>query len=355
LLSVNTKAEGAMMAKFFVLFFLGFVGCCFCLEQSATPLVSVIVPTFGRPEFLAKTIELVQRQDYPNVELVIVDDSPQPAAIPDFNWIKYVHLPSRVTIGEKRNIAVLRAKGEVIVHWDDDDYFREHRIREQVTPIINGEADMTVLEHHYYFHLPTKSFYTVKRASTWGPHFATFVYRKSLFDNGIRYPETSMAEDYGFAEFALNKGASIRVMNNQDGKHVYVRHQNTWEFDFEDYDAEIQEVERPGFFSKEDFDFYSNIKARALSKPPKHYASEQIQWNRRELHPTMQSPGYPHYPVYPKYPNYHSSGGLSTAAKIGIGVGVAGGVVLIVAVGIAAYFFFQWKKQQGYTRINDEV
>jgi len=65
---------------------------------------------------------------------------------------------------------------------------------------------MTVLEHHYYFHLPSKTFYTVRRPSSWGPHFATFAFRRAIFESGIRYPDNSMAEDYAFAEFALEAG-----------------------------------------------------------------------------------------------------------------------------------------------------
>jgi len=76
----------------------------------------------------------------------------------------------------------------------------------KVLPILNGEADMTVLEHHYYFHLPSKTFYTVRRPSSWGPHFATFAFRRAIFESGIRYPDNSMAEDYAFAEFALEAG-----------------------------------------------------------------------------------------------------------------------------------------------------
>jgi glycosyltransferase involved in cell wall biosynthesis len=94
--------------------------------------------------------------------------------------LTYTHLAERISIGAKRNLAVQQATGEIVVHWDDDDYFREHRISAQVAPIIRGEVDMTVLEHHYYYILPTQSFYVVKRAASWGPHFGTFVFRKVL-------------------------------------------------------------------------------------------------------------------------------------------------------------------------------
>jgi len=234
------------------------------------------------------------------LEVIIVDDSAE-AMVDDVlqkPFIKYIHLEARISIGAKRNIAVANAKGSIIVHWDDDDYFRPHRISEQVAPIINGEADMTVLEHHYYFHLPTQTFFTVKRASSWGPHFATFVYRKSLFDSGIRYPDTSMAEDYAFAEASLNAGAKIKVLNNEDGKHVYLRHHNTWEFDFKDFDAQVQRVDPPSFLSKEDAEFYANGKSNPVSKPPNHYASKEIKWNRQELQAPskvgVRAPSYSH-------------------------------------------------------------
>jgi len=323
---------------------------------ASVPLVSVIIPTYGRSAFLLKSIELIQRQDYPNIEVVIVDDSELPEPnLPKESWIKYFHLGSRVSIGEKRNIAVNHAQGEVIVHWDDDDYFREHRISAQVAPILSGEADMTVLEHHYYFHLPSQTFYTVRRASSWGPHFATFVYRRAIFASGIRYPDNSMAEDYAFAEFALNKGYTIKVISNEDGKHVYVRHHNTWEFDFKDYDAQIRQVPKPAFISEKDYSFYTSVRVAANAKAPKHYTSPLVKWDRKELHPSVSGVGYPPYypPYYPKYHKKDDDSGLSTGAKIGIGVGVAGGVVLIVGVGIAAYFFFQWRKGNGYVRINE--
>jgi len=326
-------------------------------SASDVPLVSVIIPTYDRSEFLSQALKLIGRQDYPNLEVIIVDDSEKAEDVPKEIAgipIKYLHLDLRVTIGEKRNIAVLHAKGEVIVHWDDDDYFRPHRVSTQVRPILSGETDMTVLEHHYYFHLPTKTFYTVKRPSSWGPHFATFAYRRSIYESGVRYPDNSMAEDYAFAEFALERGYSIRVINNEDGKHIYLRHQNTWEFDFADYENQVHAVEQPSFFSQEDFDFYSTIKPHPTSKPPNHFSSDRVKWNRRELHPTVTGEGLNYPPYYPAY-TINPSGGLSTAAKIGIGVGVASGVVIIVGVGIAAYFFFQWRKtSHNYIRINED-
>eukprot|EP01087_Luapelamoeba_hula_P001153 TRINITY_DN1089_c0_g1_i1.p1 TRINITY_DN1089_c0_g1~~TRINITY_DN1089_c0_g1_i1.p1 ORF type:complete len:360 (-),score=49.11 TRINITY_DN1089_c0_g1_i1:63-1142(-) len=319
------------------------------------PLVSVIIPTHDRPEFLAQALRQIKSQDYPNIEVVVVDDSEKPLVISaDEMSIKVIRLADRKSIGEKRNLGAANANGKVIVHWDDDDYFRSHRITSQVTPILKGDVHMTVLEHHFYFVATTSTFYRIQRSVSWGPHFGTFAYSRSVFEAGVRYPDTSLAEDYSFAELALNQGYTIQVLGNTDGKHVYVRHENTWKFDLEEYGAQITQVDRPGFISDDDFAFLRSIKpATSHSLPPNHFISEATQWNREELHSMgKDSPKYPHYG--PKY----NDNGLSTGAKIGIGVGVAGGVVLIVVVGIAAYFLFQWQKRRhdgGYARLNTDI
>lgn len=122
----------------------------------------------GRPTRKLKLINQLSllNLDYPNIEVVIVDDSPHSNAeviAGEGEMFRYYHLSSRKSIGMKRNIAVEQSKGVIIVHWDDDDYFRPHRVFHQIAPIIRGEVDMTVLEHHFYLHLPSQSFYHVRR------------------------------------------------------------------------------------------------------------------------------------------------------------------------------------------------
>jgi len=339
----------------FVLIFLSFCVFVFASQDqiitssTSSPLVSVIVLTHQRPLFLQKSLQLISQQTYSNIEIVIIDDSPIPS-LSELEQtkagIKFHHLPERrMSIGEKRNLGASFASGEIIVHWDDDDFFRNYRVTKQIAPILSGEADMTVLEHHYYLYLPSQSFYIVKRASTWGPHFATFVYRRSLFsETNIRYPDNSMAEDYAFAERALEMGHKIKVMNNEDGTHVYVRHFNTWEINFEEYDAQVAEVPRPHFFSNEDFEDFVKIEiAPVSSKPPNHFASADIKWNRIELQPGWQQKTQPNE-EHPTYPHYHntddSDGGLTVGQKVGIGVGVTGGVVLVFGGMIAGTYYY---------------
>lgn len=96
-----------------------------------TPLVSAIMPTRNRRDFLPAAIAGFLAQDWPNKELVIIaDGEPIGDLIPADPRIRLYELGGN--IGTKRNLACERASGEYIVHFDDDDHYGPTRISEQV-------------------------------------------------------------------------------------------------------------------------------------------------------------------------------------------------------------------------------
>ncbi|MBU1310228.1 MAG: glycosyltransferase, partial [Gammaproteobacteria bacterium] len=44
-------------------------------NAAAMPLISVYMPTFNRAQMAISAIESVLAQDYPNIELLVVDDA----------------------------------------------------------------------------------------------------------------------------------------------------------------------------------------------------------------------------------------------------------------------------------------
>lgn len=91
---------------------------------SEMPLVSCIMPTTDdRRDFEALARECFDAQDYPDRELVIVRG------------------PGKV--GEKRNQACREAAGQIICHWDSDDWSAPGRISDQVARLIESGADIT--------------------------------------------------------------------------------------------------------------------------------------------------------------------------------------------------------------------
>src|ERR1035438_3066901 len=116
------------------------------------PIVSAIMPTYNRRDFVRQAIEYFNRQDYPAVarELIVVDDGEQSVAdlATGVDNIRYFRLARRTSVGAKRNFACAQAHGDVIVHWDDDDWSAPHRISAQVGALGNADVCGLRSEEH---------------------------------------------------------------------------------------------------------------------------------------------------------------------------------------------------------------
>lgn len=115
--------------------------------------VSCLVPTRNRRAFLPRAIHRFLRQDYPAKELLIVDDGADAVAdlIPADDRIRYFRLPEGHSLGAKRNFACQQARGEIILHWDDDDWMADWRISYQVEQLLAHQADVCGLRELFFF------------------------------------------------------------------------------------------------------------------------------------------------------------------------------------------------------------
>lgn len=112
------------------------------------PLVSCIMPTRDRRRFVPRAIACFLAQDYPERELVIVDDGVDSVAdlVPADHRFNYIRLDSApLTVGAKRNLAIQHSGGTLIAHWDDDDWSAPSRLRRQVQPLLDSNAEASGL------------------------------------------------------------------------------------------------------------------------------------------------------------------------------------------------------------------
>jgi glycosyltransferase involved in cell wall biosynthesis len=80
------------------------------------------------------------RQDYPNKELIVINDCPGQELICDEPGVRVVNVAERFpSIGDKLNAAVGLARGELIARWDDDDISLPWRLSLSVERL--GDAD----------------------------------------------------------------------------------------------------------------------------------------------------------------------------------------------------------------------
>jgi glycosyltransferase involved in cell wall biosynthesis len=206
--------------------------------RTELPLVSCIMPTFDRRRFLPLALKAFDSQDYPARELIVVDDGNDPVGdlVERAPKARYVRLSARASIGEKRNRACEEARGAIIAHWDDDDWYAPGRLSCQIAPLLAGEADLSGLENSFTLELPAGRFWRTscevhRRMFVGDIHGGTLVYWKRLREEGLRYPPSNIAEDAALIQSAIRRGKRlIRVPN--DGLFVYVRHGgNAWRFE----------------------------------------------------------------------------------------------------------------------------
>lgn len=98
--------------------------------RQTTPKVSVLIRTHKRPQWLREALQSVERQSYPNVEIVVVEDG-EPLSQRMLES-EFAHLASRLVyratgtpVGRARagNLAMSLASGEWFNFLDDDDLF----------------------------------------------------------------------------------------------------------------------------------------------------------------------------------------------------------------------------------------
>lgn len=116
-------------------------------------LVSCIMPTKARRQFVPQAVAYFLRQDYEPRELIVVDDGPQPVddLLPDDPRIRYLRLDRELVIGEKRNLACEAASGPIIAHWDDDDWMAPWRLAYQVQHLVQAQADLCGLDRVLFY------------------------------------------------------------------------------------------------------------------------------------------------------------------------------------------------------------
>ena len=142
------------------------------------PLVSYLVLTMNRVEELSLCLESIREQDYPNIEIVVVDnasnDNTEAVVRDRFPEVRLRCLDENLGAAQGRNEAFSMARGEVCVVLDDDatlpdpdatgrivEYFRKDprlgvvslTVRNAFTGKVDTKAiprrDKRLLEHDY--------------------------------------------------------------------------------------------------------------------------------------------------------------------------------------------------------------
>lgn len=185
------------------------------LQKYAQPLVTICIVTFNNPDLLQQAIKSIEEQDYPKIEVVIVDDgSPKPEAQAYLEEIKknYAHKGWQVLRQENRgpgagrNYGATHARGEFIMFMDDDNYAKPYEVSTFIRVAAHTGADVLTTCNDYFYgndppgdRTPSGRWVPLGSATTVGMFQNLYgdtnaMIRKSVFDALGGFPE-----DYGYA------------------------------------------------------------------------------------------------------------------------------------------------------------
>lgn len=93
------------------------------------PLVSVVLPTYNRPQYLRRALASVMRQSFDDYEIVVVNDAGAKVehVVSEFPKVRLMTHSQNKGLSGARNTGIRIAEGKYITYIDDDDiWLPEH-------------------------------------------------------------------------------------------------------------------------------------------------------------------------------------------------------------------------------------
>ena len=167
------------------------------------PFVSICTPTFNRRPFIPIIIKCFENQTYPKdkIEWIIVDDGTDKIEdlVSHIPQVKYFRYEEKMSLGRKRNITNEKAKGDIIIYMDDDDYYPPERVSHAVRTLQKNPKALCAGSSTMYIYF--KHIDKMYQFGPYGPNHATaatFAFRKELLQKTRFDEKATVAEEKKF-------------------------------------------------------------------------------------------------------------------------------------------------------------
>ena len=231
-----------------------------------SPAVSIITPTFNRPQLLIAQEKIVRAQQLKDFEWLILDDSPEPCAHfeghPD-SRIRYHHLAGApMLVSAKRNWLCERVHAPVIAQFDDDDYYAPNYLATMLARLNKTEADITKLSAWFVYSAQLKRLGYWDTTNMLGLHFTfgpeavlnaffnqtapdnmknnyagygfSYVFKKTMWEQAP-FPHVEYASDFGFVSAAMTKGCRLDHFADTEGLALHILRRDNMSKSFPQY------------------------------------------------------------------------------------------------------------------------
>lgn len=209
--------------------------------RSKYPLISCICVTNNRLELLDRAIRCYVNQNYPNKELIISypkKDQKTKSALEvlpmsaELNIIK-MERDDDESVGNARNLAISKCKGDYICVWDDDDWYHPSRLTFQYNSMqtIGKGYNASILMHLLLYNSVTQKAY-LSFQYTWEN---SILCRKEIILQN-QYAHRNKGEDTHIIAFLEGKKL-LHHIDDAPFLYVYIYHgENTWNYEhFENF------------------------------------------------------------------------------------------------------------------------
>jgi glycosyltransferase involved in cell wall biosynthesis len=174
---------------------------CFCAQSYKGRLELVIVDNAEDDALLSSVDKLIKADSIKAADGVAGFS----AEFADGRRVKYLSLPHR-PIGALRNVGNWHAEGDIIVHFDDDDWHHADRVERHVSRLLETGKAVTGFHSALYFNDDTGGLFRYHYSPgrphepyAWG---ATLAYTRNWWEKHS-FPETD-SEDRPFTDAALH-------------------------------------------------------------------------------------------------------------------------------------------------------
>lgn len=188
------------------------------------PKVTVIMPSAMRSDLLERAVAIYHSQDYHNKELIIYESSARHVSLETEGAVMHYKTISKPTVGEARNLAIARAKGDIIVHQDDDDIYAPDWISRSVGMLIESGAGMVGMKDAYFYKPDTEELWFYENKAPDKQHVllgATMCYWRKAWEDA-KYNISYDRVGQGFRH--INRGEDVYFCDHVEQVAVHNYH-----------------------------------------------------------------------------------------------------------------------------------
>lgn len=133
------------------------------MTPAASPLVSVVVPTWNGQRFIAETLTSILGQTHPTLEVIVVDDGSSDDTVAVVKAVRdpRIRLVQRRNggVASARNAGVAQARGGFFAFSDQDDVWHPRKLEWQLRSLLERPAGWMSCTGYRFWHVDAHGHY----------------------------------------------------------------------------------------------------------------------------------------------------------------------------------------------------